>query len=627
MEYRVRQIRGIKGSCCKHNRSCFSSCSTKRQHNTCQYPRHGHRKNNFIYLAEYAKNKKLHELDEAQRKELFKKFTEAGGKVITEKEKRRALIIDREKQRQHQQKLDEHYVRSKTQATSATTATKSAAKKSKGSEFPEDDAFNKFIIRMRLRFMRVTGFNTLFFHEKFLNSFSTVYKTSLMEIQMAYLTLFKKDPSIGNRIINRLDKMSSIYYSVIEIAGDIYEPMLLDEITSKYLEYQTIPIGVSELKDPIMSIFRPLFILKPFENTLLNAFEKAIDIYGNVSDPKSIKIKKRDIRNALFIIFDKLYPRLHTLLCHYYGILFSETDKRIEDILLIAPSEKPDGKTRYSRSSYQSSNIESPLENYQVAEEKEETEEYDSDIKEGLKLMYKFDYNTLRSIYDKKNRFEIITENDKTFLAYLLFLEFENEYSIILTTNQIKFNIDFSDHERVNYRESLQDLFNRMRKCHESFLAYYDSYSSYYKIKNSKPISNEQYITYTKRLDEVTKRKNEIGLNCRYTIRLYMENVSSLLSELIDDMNGRQKFINNPQDTLELFQEIEGDKKLKGKKIYEAIQICQRYAAALAYRLSPGGDLTGQSEFSEEKKYTDDTNKDTEPKEKNSILDELDDIL
>lgn len=167
-----------------------------------------------------------------------------------------------------------------------------------------------------------------------------------------------------------------------------------------------------------------------------------------------------------------------------------------------------------------------------------------------------------------------------------------------------------------------------MRKCHEAFLSYYESYGSYCKIRNAKPISNEQYITYTKRLDEVTKRKNDIGTQCRYIIRVFMDNVAHVLTELVDDMNGRQFYINNPQDILELFYQIEGEKKLKDKKIYDAIQIAQRFAAAMAHRLSSGGDLTGTTEFSDETNMTDDESaEEKDSAKKGSILDELDDII
>lgn len=107
-----------------------------------------------------------------------------------------------------------------------------------------------------------------------------------------------------------------------------------------------------------------------------------------------------------------------------------------------------------------------------------------------------------------------------------------------------------------------------------------------------------------------------------------MDNVSSLLAELVEDMNARQLYINNPQDILELFYEIEGEKKLKNKKIYDAIQIAQRFAAAMAFRLKPGGDLTGTTEFMEDAESIKSGFADEgDSSKKDSILDELEDII
>ena len=576
---------------------------------------------------------KLEELNEAQRKELFNKFVNAGGEVISEREERRRLVIDREKQREHQQKLDEHFRSMKTGQGGVSSARPSYAKKSakKRAEL-YDSPYNRFRIRMRLRFLGVTGFNTLFFKGKFLDKFTGQYRSALMTVQMAYLSIFKRDPRTGERVISRLDKASLLYYDVIERAGEIYEPIIMDQITENYRNYPNVSQPVTELREPLSIIFRSLFILKPYENTLINSFEKAIDFFEQVTDSKISKsVKKRDIRNALFIVFDKIYPRLHTLYCYYNGILFSETDSKIDELLQIIPVEKPGQRTRTKRSAVQDSGISPASLSEEEAEagmeEGEKTESLlDTDVKEGLKLMYRLDFNTLRKMYDKKGRFELIAENDKTFLAYLFFLEFEKEYSVILTTSKIKYNTDFSYETKYDYRESLQELFNRMRKCHESFNTYYDAFGSLCLVKNDRPVTNEQYIPYSKRLDEALKKKNEVGNICRHIIRTYMGNVSDVLKELIADMNENQRYINNPQDPLDLQYEIEGEMKLKDKKIYDAIQIVQRYAAALSFRLSPGGDLTGNSDFSEDNKTGAAGSSDGEERGK-SFLDELDDII
>ena len=580
------------------------------------------------------KNLRLDQIEDGQRKALFNKFRDAGGKVLTEKEQRRSLVIDREKQKQHQQKLDQHFTNKRIpKQDSSSVKTAGSIKKTRpGQTASEYSYFDRFRIRMRLRFLGITGLNTIFFKKQFFKKFVNDYKPALIEIQLIFLGLFKKDPKTGNRIINSLDRISPIYYELIEKSGEIYESYLINQIVEGYLNFPDVSQSLSELRESMTELFRSIYLLKPYENTLYNSFEKSIDLSQSYSEGKKDKnISKKGLKNSLFIIFNKLYPRLHTLFCHYQGILFTESDKRIEYILGIPASEKPGNRIRKTESI--------TLLNEQETEQEAKTRDTDTSenphvsdsVKEGLKLMYKLDNKTLRGIYDKKNKFEYLSDSDKILLSYMLFLEFEKEYSFILTTNQIKFNIDFSVDEKKDYKGRLQDLFNRLNKCQEAFGSYYESYTNYIKVYNRKPLNNEQYITYSKRVDELSNKKKQAGSISRMTIRSFMENLASELGGLIEDMNGEQKFISNPQDILEFSYEIEGDKKLKNKKVFEAIEIIHNYASALAYRLSSEGDLSGKLEFDENEKVsdikTDNYSETKTPSGEGSIFDELDDII
>ena len=88
--------------------------------------------------------------------------------------------------------------------------------------------------------------------------------------------------------------------------------------------------------------------------------------------------------------------------------------------------------------------------------------------------MYRLDNKTLRSFYDKKGEFELLNNTDKVLLTYLLFLEFEKEYSFILTTNKIKYNVDFSTNVKIDFRIKMQDIFNSLNKCRDHFRSYYE---------------------------------------------------------------------------------------------------------------------------------------------------------
>jgi hypothetical protein len=67
-----------------------------------------------------------------------------------------------------------------------------------------------------------------------------------------------------------------------------------------------------------------------------------------------------------------------------------------------------------------------------------------------------------------------------------------------------------------------------------------------------------------------------------------MEKLGEELKTLIDDMNSRQEYVQNPQDVLNLDNSIEGRKKLNGRKIYEAILLLYYFSSASCIVLAPG---------------------------------------
>jgi hypothetical protein len=577
-------------------------------------------------------NIKVNQLDDSQRKKLFQQFVDAGGQVQTPRQARRSLMIDRNKQKEYQKKLDAHYSRQKEPAKTQKSAnTSEAVLQGKMSVRSEGVPFEKFRIRMRLRFKGITRFNTLFFKTRFLNNMSHKYKPALMELQNAYLSLFKQNPGRGNQIIMRLDKISPIYYELLMKTGDIYDPIYLGEFSDNISNFPDMPRQLPELKSLFNSIFRKLYIIKNYENTINKAFDRAIEICHNITEDKEYPgLNKRNIRNALYTVFYVLYPKLHTLFCQYNLTLFNDPDSRIDDLLEIIPAERPGNRVRYDLSRIQQDK-DSPE---AVRQDKEVSETgIEPMVADGLKIMNKLDFSVLRKKYDKSETYEILEDNDKVFLAYLLYLEFDSEYAMILTTNKIKYNMEYSGSNMVDYRRNMQELYNSMRKPQQAFSIYHEAFINYSRLKKQKPLTQEHYINYSKQVDELIKKKDIVGSDARMAIRLFMEKTASELDTLVSDMNDRQMYINNPQDVIELNPEIEGEKKLHGLKIYQAIQTVRDFAAALAYRLGPDGDLYGRREYME--KEPADSQSESSPdsasgqadETNQSILDELDDIL
>jgi len=206
---------------------------------------------------------------------------------------------------------------------------------------------------------------------------------------------------------------------------------------------------------------------------------------------------------------------------------------------------------------------------------------YRLDIINLLKLMYRLDIINLRKKYDKKFIFENVGDANKTLITYLLFKEFDTEYSFILTTNKIKY-------------EKNDALVDRI-------------------------------------LEETKKKMEEVDRVSRGKVKIFMYNVATAMKELIKDFNDKQQYITNPQDILTFSSQVEGKMKLEGKKIFEAIVIIYYFTIAFTDRLSVGGDLFGKNELDktlvEENKDAEENVIKEKPQDETSLINDLDDSI
>jgi hypothetical protein len=575
-------------------------------------------------------------LDDSTKKDLFDRFQKAGGQVVDEKSKRKNLVIDRNSQKALQKRLDGHKDKIRQDAlkgkkTAVAPARPKSQPEKKFSE-PKGSALARLMIRVRLSFYGIAEFSGLYFKLKFLERFNNVIKPAIMELQMIYLEIFRKNPKFGNEVIQSLDKADPIYYELILMVSDLYDKMIIDQIVDQYINFPDVPKKVSELKDQLMSLYRRLYILRRYQNLIIASFEKAVDLLQKIDREGKISglsAMKRKVRSSISTLYYKLIPKLHWLFCFYYGKKYDIFDTSIEGILSIKPSDKPGNRKR------KKDEEEVPVEEEVEIDQDGEKDPVPDHVKNGLKLMYELNMQTLRKDFDKYGRFSAASDGDKVLICYLLFHEFDNEYSIILTTNKIRYNVSYSSKGMVDYRNVLRGLYDEMRKCEESFKNYTDILDNFDKIKNEKPSSNAQYIEYTKRLEMLKKKKTASGRDSMKMVKDYTDRMLVTLEELVQDFEGQHTIVENPQDVLVFESHIEGLKKLNGKKVYEAILTVYQFASALSYRLGPEGDLSGNIEFKpEEMEKREKSKPEKKPGEASggdqssqSVLDELDDML
>ncbi len=549
-------------------------------------------------------NIRVEKLDADTRKELFERFVDAGGKVVSDREKNRNLVIDREKQQQYRERMDNLKKTSSVQGKQHDVNTQKP--KDPMPTAVVDDFFQKFFNRFRLRLMlkfkRITQFNGYYFNKYFIKKFYSSHRLSMIEIQLLFLDIFKQDLVAGKRTMERLDAMKPLYFELIELTAQIYDDKKTDEIFQNYLNFPNTLQKVSALKEPILDLYKKLHVLKMYENTIYNAYEKALEIQTIILGKNALPLSsnKKKLRKNLYDLFFKLYPKLHLLFCFYIGRKMNELDPEIDSILNIEQTDLPGNRITKKVENTDTAQTEEEKEikieektDEQKSIEKNETDE----IKQGLREMYKLNLLKIRYDYDKAGEYKILEDNDKALITFLLFDEFEREYSFILTTNKIQFNVTFGTDGRSNFSDRLSRIYDEIRKPLEYIKTYVQCAEEYEKTLIEHHGGNQQYIEYMKRADSLKKKKIETSRIARMSVKAFMDRIASELKILIDDMNSEQLYIINPQDELKFDSHIEGHKKIHNKKIYEAFFIVYSYARALSYRLGPAGDLAGSGEF------------------------------
>jgi hypothetical protein len=600
-------------------------------------------------------NVKITNLDEKSRKDLFDRFVDAGGEVIKERRKHGLTEFDREKQKQYRQRLEEHGSKKKSSKLSATGDSKKKTKSSQEKQISSetlrtpsfiDRVITRWSIRLHLYFMRVTDFSTFYFNPAFLSQLNHEYKTALLELQLEYIDVFSKKRKTGNAIIQKLDNLNPLYFELIEMAAEVFDRTMINDIVEHSISMPGVPQRVSDLQHPLLELYRKLYILYPYQQLIYSSLEKALELRMKIEKEKSstYSAHRKRIKNSLYIIYVKLFPRLHWLFCHYHNTIIDLADPALSAVLTITDDERPGKRDKYNPPGFHVPSNQ-PSEHEASAEEdtspEEEQDVLPDHIARGLQMMNRYSIEDLREKFGPAKQLVHIASDDKILFASLLFHVFDHNYSFILTTSKIKFETHFTPDGKIDYRSRLTDLYNEMHRVNNAFDNYLHVLQAYEKARNERPQSSNHYIEYTKRLNILEKKRNDEGRQTRMMIKSVMEKISEQFRFLIDDMEGQNRVISNPQEILDFDLDIEDKKNLQGKKIYQVIQEAYCFSSAFLYRLNENGDLYGELEFtgsekpltmetaSENKTTTSQNAKESSEKseEEGSIIDELDDLI
>ena len=102
-------------------------------------------------------------------------------------------------------------------------------------------------------------------------------------------------------------------------------------------------------------------------------------------------------------------------------------------------------------------------------------------------------------------------------------------------------------------------------------------------------------------LDSLEKRRSVVSRQARRKIAVVMKEVETVLSVIISDFNASKRLLQNPETVLYFDRNIDGEKRLHGKKTVEAIIEAFLFASSFAFLLN-FGQLGGSGLYIEQEK-------------------------
>jgi hypothetical protein len=549
-------------------------------------------------------------LDDSARKEMFNKFVSAGGEVIKEKpdpkeddSKRKTQEVKTRQGTVSRGGSDDGRSRNRSGGGGGRDGGNSSgdSKSSNDAKLEYEKEISSFLARFSVKLKcwmgRVTAFGSPDLLPGFMHDFSTQAKQALIECNYSANEILANSAH-SPAVSAALDKINPLLVELIAMTKKLYDGSELTDITEPIMMAPESPVAIERIKPQIYSLFKRMYILYPYQETLKKSFLQAYDELQKVENKPSLiySSKKKKITSEIDVLFDTFFEKLYLVVIRAENKNIPLISRYMENLLDIQPEERP-GSRRTGE------NVPGGIDpKAQAAEEraKKETEKEEKKNAEkeevsltkeqayGLRLMQMYSIPKLRKKFDPKNEMHFVPDSDKVLLSYFYFREFDEEYSFVLTTKKIDIKLTHVNGVKVDYRQKLLDIYESTRSITDQLKIYLDIMRELEKHK-ANPGAN--YIEASKKLTGIEQKRTGQSRTVRMVIKDFDMKVRDILFELIKDMKSKKEIIVNMDDIITL-DSMESKKRLNKKAIKQCIMESYCYTMALYDRLE-SGDLYG----------------------------------
>jgi len=536
----------------------------------------------------------IDDLDPTKRKNLFNKFVDKGGKVVSESDeifskKSPAIKTKTPEKISTSPPIKERKIDRKSETIKNTNFSISTKKSKLGFAA----SFHLWLSAYSNGAINFTGRNVNSGFIKFIKLFVI---PALIEIDTSIFNMLNPISNYTDETISKRKAIIATFkeaddLELLERVKYIYDENIYEKITRAYRDNSFVPECRYYIND-IKAMVKPLFIINIYRDRLKLLLNDALNTYGeinNISKSITTLTQTRLFRN-IDLIYDKFYPRLLFLLM-YISKEDLSSNERISSFLEISENDILGFYTAEKERSIVLKNEKMKRQEEEVEEVEEETEE-DKKKKKivavGIKLIDKLvdDYQKNNDKILDDESLKDLNHDDKIYQMGLLLNILDNEYTDLFSSNKVKYSILYADNVRIDYHGKFSDIILNVTDMNIKLKEYSNIVGEIKKIESDKDMRIEQRAPI---LNDKRLQMRYLSRNIRNICSNIVKPLKNNLDALLLSKEERERIISNPHDIIKATNDLIGTKKrTEGYTVIQALTEVYYFVSGFNYLITEG---------------------------------------
>jgi hypothetical protein len=539
----------------------------------------------------------IREMEREERKRLLKLFTEHGGRVIDEKTNKHRENMDLSSsygKRKHENTLGQYFVGKAYGITHEEEEQARLIAQIRSSASRHHTKQGKLGGLLKIQFKGIQYRVFTVGGNRFTHGFVSEIKKSMRErfvdIALSLNSILQGEVSVINDIRRLSTGKNSTFYEVLVRLYNMYDDAEYLHIV-RVIGQRTIPDDsyLPEFKE----FFKKMYILGEYKNICKMCLDKAIFIQGKHNRIRRDVILSvtEQLREDIDDIFGDFFHKFHLILCKMRQIYYPLFSQEMDSFLGITDRDRIGYLTLIEKKRLIEKMKEEEVRKKTRKENEEREVEIPKHVKSGIPLLREAieKYERLHK-HDAYSFISLIDPNDSMLKVVSLLDIFDREYSFILTTGKVSFNIDYREQRKINIKQDLGNVYLLLSEAWESVKEYVDIIRQ--KDEMSGNFRYSQYQQYVN-LKSLEKRQKSVKRHTMRKIADVMKSIESTLAIVINDYNTHKRLLQNPNETLYFDEHVDREKGVNGKKVIEAIMEAYLFSSTFTF-LFNYNELSGE---------------------------------